>query len=144
MPSTPAPSDPPPPRDAPLADWAAHVPPAPIRDWIHAPPRFGAPGEESLLPFDFGVGAMLARVTDSSPTHAPLWAQTAYSLRMAYGEGYVTHLLQEAQSARWSERDLMMRVERHVEATPSPRAVSLFWKPGGRAAAPGERGKGKP
>jgi hypothetical protein len=94
-----------------------------------------------MLPYDFGMGAMLARATESSPTHAPLWAQTAYSLRMAYGESYVTNLMQEAQSARWSEHELMSRVERHIEATPSPRVVSLFWKPGEAMARPsGQRG----
>lgn len=130
------------PRDTPLADWAAQLPPAPIHDWIHTPPHIGSPGEQSILPFDFGMGAMLARVTESSPTHAPLWAQTAYSLRMAYGESYVQSVLQEAQSARWSEPELMSRVERHVVTTPSPRVVSLFWKPGEAMSRPsGQRGR---
>jgi hypothetical protein len=138
---TPPADVPPLPRDASLADWAAQVPPAPIHDWIHTPPHIGSPGEQSMLPYDFGMGAMLARATESSPTHAPLWAQTAYSLRMAYGESYVSNLMQEAQGAQWSEADLMSRVERHVEATPSPRVVSLFWKPGEAMARPsGQRG----
>jgi hypothetical protein len=130
------------PRDAPLADWAAQVPPTPVRDWIHTPPHIGSPGEQNILPFDFGMGAMLARTTESSPTHAPLWAQTAYSLRMAYGESYVTNLMQEAQSAQWSERELMSRVEQHVDATPAPRVVNLFWKPNGAASL--HRGNERP
>jgi hypothetical protein len=139
---TPPADVPPLPRDTPLADWAAQMPPAPIRDWIHTPPHIGSPGEQSMLPYDFGMGAMLARATESSPTHAPLWAQTAYSLRMAYGESYVTNLMQETQSAQWNEAELMSRVERHVEVTPSPRVVSLFWKPGGAMPLPsGQRGK---
>jgi len=111
-----------------MSDWTAQVPAAPIQEFINLPPHLGAPGEQAMLPFDFGIGARLTHLSHSDPTHASLWAQTAHSLRMAYGEDYVRGLVDRTQTGSLDETQLRSLVERDVAEKASARDVALFWK----------------
>ena len=82
-----------------------------------------------MTPYDFGVGATLARSTQSSPTHAPHWAQTAHDLRMAFGEQYINELLSQTQQQPVNERQLMAQIDTHMSDTPAVRSVHRFWLP---------------
>lgn len=112
-----------------LNDWLAQVPPTPIQGWIQAAPALTDPGSHNMTPYDFGVGATLARSTQSSPTHAPHWAQTAHDLRMAFGEQYINELLSQTQQQPVSERQLMAQIDTHMSDTPAVRSVHRFWLP---------------
>ncbi len=119
------------------------MPATPIQQWINAPPHLGSPGEQFMLPYDFGVGAMLAHGTNSSPTRAPLWAETAYHLRMAYGESYVQQLARQAQDEDMTEEQLMRAIEARIDDVPAARSVPLFWTVGD-SAAPGRSRQRRP
>ena len=84
-----------------------------------------------MLPFDFGAGGLLTDATHSDPSHAPLWAKTAYSLRMAYGEDYVQGLLAQARQEEMDEPQLIERIDQEVAEHQSTRPVARFWRPDG-------------
>lgn len=123
------PNEPPSPSNVSLSDWLSQVPPTPIQGWINTPPALTDPGSHNLTPYDFGVGATLAHHTQSSPTHAPLWAQTAHDLRMAFGEQYVTDLLTQTRQQQLGERQLMAQIDAELSRAPAARSVQRFWLP---------------
>jgi len=125
LPSNESPS----PSNVSLSDWLSQVPPTPIQGWINTPPALTDPGSHNLTPYDFGVGATLAHHTQSSPTHAPLWAQTAHDLRMAFGEQYVTDLLAQTRQQQLGERQLMAQIDSELSRAPAARSVQRFWLP---------------
>ena len=130
--STPLPPPPPiknTPAPEPLNEWLAQVPPTPIQGWVQAPPSLTDPGSHNMTPYDFGVGATLARNTQSSPTHTALWAQTAHDLRMSFGEQYVKDLLTQTGQHQLTENQLMTQVDAQLASTPSVRSVNRFWIP---------------
>lgn len=114
-----------------LSSFAAQVPQTPLQDWVSSTPQMTEPGNQSMLPFDFGVGGLLTNSTGSDPSHAPLWAKTAHSLRMAYGEDYVQGLLAQAQQGQLDESQLMEQIDQEVASHSSTRSVARFWRPDG-------------
>ena len=101
--------------------------PTPIQDWVDAPPKLADEGSDHKHPFDYGIGAALARSTQAASTNAPLWAETAYDLRMNYGENYVRTLVDRAQTSHWNERQLMSDIETQLRDHPPLRPVKRFW-----------------
>ena len=114
-----------------LSGFAAQMPQQPIQNWVNSPPQITDPGNQSMLPFDFGAGGLLTDATHSDPSHAPLWAKTAYSLRMAYGEDYVQGLLAQVRQEEMDEPQLIERIDQEVAEHQSTRPVARFWRPDG-------------
>jgi hypothetical protein len=103
---------------------------APVHTWQSTPPQLTDPGGQTMHAFDFGIGATLAREVGAHPSHAPLWANQAHGLRMAYGENFVQGLAQRAQHEHMTEAQLMHAVDQHIETEPAPRPVKRFWLAG--------------
>ncbi len=120
-----------PPVSGSLSGFAAQMPQQPIQNWVNSPPQITDPGNQSMLPFDFGAGGLLTDATHSDPSHAPLWAKTAYSLRMAYGEDYVQGLLAQARQEEMDEPQLIERIDQEVAEHQSTRPEARFWRPDG-------------
>ncbi len=110
-----------------VGSFAEQMRAAPVRTWQSTPPQLADPGGQAMHAFDFGIGATLAREVGAHPSHAPLWANQAHSLRMAYGENFVQGLAQRAQHEHMNEAQLMHAVDQHIDTAPAPRPVKRFW-----------------
>jgi hypothetical protein len=108
-------------------NFAEQLRATPVQAWQSNPPQLADPGSQAMHAFDFGIGATLTREVGAHPSHAPLWAITAHSLRMAYGESTVQRLAQRAQREHMTEAQLMQAVDQQVDREPSPRPVKRFW-----------------
>jgi hypothetical protein len=123
-----APASDAPASDAPVSDAPAQ--PGPVQRWLADPPGVTTPGGQNMTPFDYGAGTTIARTVGANPGNAPLWANTAQSLRQAYGPAYVRSFMERAQAEQFTERAAMTAIDEQVESQPSiSSAVRRFWVP---------------
>jgi hypothetical protein len=114
--------------DAPASGTPAQ--PGPVQRWLAEPPGVTTPGGQNMTPFDYGAGTTIARMVGANPGNAPLWANTAQSLRQAYGPAYVRSFMERAQAEQFTERAAMTAIDEQVESQPSiGSAVRRFWVP---------------